>query len=116
MIVRKIIQLIKLNWIQNLNKYFILSYFVSLWLRVKLKTMVKLSLFCVIIKMVVYVNSIEKKVKEKIKEYSNDDYLIEYIKNEYSLNDGSADIILKVGNKNDLFDSRTFGKQLNLKI
>ena len=59
-------------------------------------------------------NSIEKKVKEKIKEYSNDDYLIEYIKNEYSLNDGSADIILKVGNKNDLFDSRTFGKQLNL--
>ena len=59
--------------------------------------------------------NIEKKVKEKIKEYSNDYYLAEYIKNEYLLNDGCADIMLKIDNKNDFFDSRTCGNQLNLK-
>ncbi len=68
----------------------------------------------VIIKMVNDMNDFKKKVKEKIKEYSNDDYLAKYIKNEYSLNDGCADIMLKIDNKNDLFDSRTYGNQLNL--
>ena len=56
----------------------------------------------------------KRKVEEKIKEYSNEEYLAQYIKNEYLLNDGCADIMLKIDNKNDLFDSRTYGNQLNL--
>ena len=59
-------------------------------------------------------NDIKQKVKEKIKQYSSDDYLDGYIKNEYWVKDGCAEIMLKVGGKNELFDPRTVVNQLNL--
>ena len=57
----------------------------------------------------------KKKMKEKIKEYSNEEYLQDYIRNEYNIDDKDADIYLQVYSKNELFDSRTVGKQKSLK-
>lgn len=56
----------------------------------------------------------KKKVKEKIQQYSNKQYLDGYIKNEFLTNDGDADIFLKVNNRDEIFDSRTMGSQLDL--
>jgi hypothetical protein len=61
------------------------------------------------------VDSFNDKVKEKVKKYSNKEYLNGYIKNEYLTGDGIADIVLKINNKNELFDSKTTGNQLALK-
>lgn len=58
--------------------------------------------------------NIKKKVKEKIKQYSNDEYLDGYIQNEYLTDDEDADIILKLQDRNDLFDSRTVKNQVDL--
>ncbi len=60
-------------------------------------------------------NSIKTQVDEKIKEYSNEEYLDGYVKSEFLTNDGNADIFLKINNKNELFDSKTVGNQLDLK-
>ncbi len=59
-------------------------------------------------------NNIKNKVKEKIKMYSNEEYLDGYIKNEFLTGDGNADILINITNKDDLFDSRTYGNQLDL--
>lgn len=59
--------------------------------------------------------NINDKVKEKIKQYSNDEYLDGYIKNEFLTDDGDADILLYIKNKNELFDSKTRGNQLDLR-
>ncbi len=59
-------------------------------------------------------NSIKDRVKEKIKEYSNEEYLDGYIRNEFLADDGNANIILKVNNKEELFNSKTSGNQLDL--
>lgn len=59
-------------------------------------------------------NDFQKKVKEKIKLYSNEQYLDGYIKNEYLTNDGDADIFLKVNHKDEIFDNRTMEAQLDL--
>lgn len=59
-------------------------------------------------------NDFKKKVKEKIQQYSNKQYLDGYIKNEFLTNDGDADIFLKVNNRDEIFDSRTMGSQLDL--
>ena len=59
-------------------------------------------------------NNIRKKVKEKIKKYSNEEYLDGYIKNEFLTDNGNADIFLKIKNKDELFDPRTYGNQLDL--
>ena len=56
----------------------------------------------------------KKKMKEKIKEYSNEKYLQKYIETEYNFNDKDADVYLQVYSKNELFDSRTVGKQKSL--
>ncbi len=56
----------------------------------------------------------KQKVKEKIKQYSNDEYLDGYIKNEFLTKDGDADVILKVTSHNALFDARTEDNQLDL--
>ena len=56
----------------------------------------------------------KKKMKEKIKEYSNESYLKGYIENEYNFDDKDADIYLQVYSKNELFDSRTIGNQKSL--
>lgn len=60
-------------------------------------------------------SNFEEKVKEKIKIYSDEKYLDGYIKNEFLTEDGDADIYLKIKNKNDIFDERTYGNQLDLK-
>ncbi len=59
-------------------------------------------------------NNIKEQVKEKIKKYSNEEYLDGYIKNEFLTDDGNADIVLNISNKEELFDSRTSGNQLDL--
>lgn len=57
-------------------------------------------------------NNLKKQVKEKIKLYSNEEYLDKYIENEFLTEDGSANIMLKI--QDGLFDSRTVGNQLDL--
>ena len=59
-------------------------------------------------------NTLKKKMKEKIKIFSNDQYLDGYIKNEFLTDDGDADIFLKLHNKSELFDERTVGHQKEL--
>ena len=59
-------------------------------------------------------NTFKKKMKEKIKIYSNDQYLDGYIKNEFITDDGDADIFLKLHNKNELFDESTVADQKEL--
>ena len=59
-------------------------------------------------------SNFKKKVKEKIKQYSKDEYLAGYIQNEYLTKDGDADIYLNINSLNDLFDVRTSGNQLDL--
>ncbi len=60
-------------------------------------------------------NDFKNKVHEKIKEYSNDDYLNGYINNEYSTNDNDADIYLKVREKDDVIDRHTTDNQIALR-
>ena len=60
-------------------------------------------------------NSFKKKMKSKIKLYSNKEYLDGYIKNEFLTEDGIADIYLKIDSMDDLFDSRTISQQRELK-
>lgn len=59
-------------------------------------------------------NNFKKQINEKIKLYSNEEYLDEYIKNEFLTDDGYANIILNLRNRDDIFDYRTTGKQLDL--
>lgn len=59
-------------------------------------------------------NDFQRKVKEKIKLYSNEQYLDGYVKNEYLTDDGDADIFLKISSKDDIFDARTMEDQLDL--
>ena len=59
-------------------------------------------------------NNFKARMKEKIKMYSNKEYLDGYIKNEFLTDDGDADIFLNIEEKSDLFDSRTVGDQLDL--
>lgn len=59
--------------------------------------------------------SIEKKVAEKIKVYSNKKYLDGYIRNEFLTDDGEANVFLKVDDKNELFDKRTINNQTDLR-
>ena len=59
-------------------------------------------------------NDFNEKVKEKIKQYSNQEYLDGYIKEEFLTEDGDADIFIYLESKDELFDSRTRGKQREL--
>ena len=59
-------------------------------------------------------DNFQKKVKEKIKLYSNEEYLKGYIKNEFLTDDNDADIYLKIKNKEELFDSKSYKMQLEL--
>ena len=49
----------------------------------------------------------EKKMKEKIKQYSDKNYLDGYINKEYLTEDGDADIFLHLRSRDELFDIRT---------
>lgn len=63
-------------------------------------------------------NEFKKKVKEKIKQYSSEQYLDGYIKNEFLTDDNDADIYLNINSKDELFDSKTvkLQKELNNEI
>lgn len=56
----------------------------------------------------------KEKMKEKIRQYSNEQYLDGYIKKEFITKDGDADIFINVDEKYDLFDSWTIGEQVDL--
>ncbi len=59
-------------------------------------------------------NDFKIKMEEKIKQFSNDEYLEGYIRNEYMTDDKDADIYLNIEEESELFDSRTKGKQVDL--
>lgn len=59
-------------------------------------------------------NDFKSTMKEKIKQYSNKQYLDGYIKNEYLTDDGDADIYINLTHRNQLFDERTSKNQLDL--
>ena len=59
-------------------------------------------------------NKFKSKMKEKIRQYSNEQYLDGYIRNEFLTKDGDADIFINVDEKYDLFDSWTVGSQTDL--
>ena len=56
----------------------------------------------------------KKKMKEKIKLYSDKKYLDGYIQKEYMTDDDDADIFIKVNTIDDLIDSRTVHDQIDL--
>ena len=60
-------------------------------------------------------DNIKESVKEKIKKYSKKEYLDGYIKSEFLTDDGNADILLKINNKDEIFDSKTVGNQLSIR-
>ncbi len=59
-------------------------------------------------------NEFKKKMKEKIAIYSNKEYLDGYMRNEFMTDDSDADIYLHLENRDELFDSRTIDRQLDL--
>lgn len=59
-------------------------------------------------------DSFKDKMMEKIKQYSNQQYLDGYIRKEFLTNDGDADIFLNITEKNELFDTWTVGDQVDL--
>lgn len=59
-------------------------------------------------------DNFQDKMKDKIRTYSKKEYLDGYIKNEFITEDGDADLFLNINTYNDLFDSRTTEKQLDL--
>ena len=58
--------------------------------------------------------SFKNKMNEKIKQYSNKEYLDGYIKKEFLIDDGDADIFLHLRNREELFDIRTMDEQIDL--
>lgn len=59
-------------------------------------------------------NNIKREVKDKINKYSKEQYLDGYIKNEFLTDSGDANIYIKLDNKDELFDKRTIGSQIDL--
>jgi len=53
-------------------------------------------------------------MQDKIKTYSNKKYLDKFFQNEFDLVDKNAHVYLYLKSKDELFDSRTRGKQLSL--
>jgi len=56
----------------------------------------------------------KKKVKEKIKQYSNEEYLDGYINDEFLTDDGKADIFLNINSLDELYDYKTAYAQTDL--
>lgn len=54
------------------------------------------------------------RMQEKIKEYSKEEYLDEYIKKEFVTKSGFAEIFLNINEKSELFDTWTIGEQIDL--
>ena len=59
-------------------------------------------------------SNFKEKMHEKINMYSNKEYLDGYIRNEFMTDDYDADIYLNIESNDELFDSRTSGRQLEL--
>ncbi len=59
-------------------------------------------------------NSFKKKVKEKIKKYSKEEYLDGYINDEFLTDDGKADIFLNINHLEELYDFKTAYAQTDL--
>lgn len=59
-------------------------------------------------------NEFNRKIRSKINDFSDKRYLDGYIKNEFKIEDGYADIYLNIENKNELIDSWTIGDQIDL--
>lgn len=57
----------------------------------------------------------KKRVKDKIKLYSDDNHLENYIIREFSIEDGNAHIHIYLNSVDDLLDPRTKGNQVQLK-
>ena len=57
----------------------------------------------------------QKKVQEKINLYSKKTYLNGYMEDEYTISNGFADVYLYVTEIEELYDTRTMGKQLDLR-
>lgn len=57
----------------------------------------------------------KKRVKDKIKLYSDDNHLENYIIREFSIEDGNAHIHIHLNSVDDLLDPRTKGNQVQLK-
>ena len=60
-------------------------------------------------------DNFKEKMKDNFDKYSNEEYLESYLKNEFLTDDGDADIFLNINKKDELFDSKTVGKQLSIK-
>ena len=60
-------------------------------------------------------DNMKDEVKDKIKKYSDKKYFEGYIQNEFLTNDGDADININLKNKEELFDEKTSGRQLELR-
>ncbi len=58
--------------------------------------------------------NLKKKIDAKIKDFSNENYLDNYIKNEFLTDEGHANIFINLKDKNQLFDSRTIDNQIDL--
>lgn len=59
-------------------------------------------------------NDFKIKMKNKIKDYSNDYFMDDYIKKEFDINNGNANIYIYLNNIDELVDSRTRGNQTEL--
>ena len=59
-------------------------------------------------------NDFKNKMMDKIKLYSDRQYLEGYIRNEFLTSDNDADIFLNISDKDELFDTWTTGNQLDL--
>ena len=59
-------------------------------------------------------SNFKEKMHEKINMYSNKEYLDGYIRNEFMTDDYDADLYLNIESNDELFDSRTSGRQLEL--
>ena len=57
---------------------------------------------------------LKNKINNKIKSFSDKQYLDGYIKNEFLTDDGTANIFIKLNDKNELFDTRTIDNQIDL--
>lgn len=59
-------------------------------------------------------NKFQKKIKDKIKIYSDKEYFDGYLENEFLTDDEDADIYLNLSDIDELIDSRTSGRQIEL--
>jgi len=60
-------------------------------------------------------DNFKSQLKKSLSKYSKDEFIDNYVKNEFLSKNGDANIYLKIKNKDEIFDSRTINNQLDLK-